>query len=210
MKRSMIAMVSVMAVVAVMLALTGTAGAAVVYTTHLASNDTSPAAYGPGVAYWPTPHMDPNNYTVPPKTTVFGQTDVIWVAVELAIQQLASPDDDIDLNGYIDWTADFYNPSGTLVHTDTTGTGYTWATIMAWKAAGYNHLDLWTGNADNPSESLKDFFGGTLAVGTWTVKTYLEGGNLNQGQFDVTPEPATMALLAAGGIGMLLRRKRSK
>jgi hypothetical protein len=29
-------------------------------------------------------------------------------------------------------------------------------------------------------------------------------------RFDITPEPATMALLALGGIGMLVRRKRSK
>jgi len=37
-------------------------------------------------------------------------------------------------------------------------------------------------------------------VGTW--------GIVNNMQFDITPEPATLSLLALGGVAMLARRRR--
>ena len=52
--------------------------------------------------------------------------------------------------------------------------------------------------------------GYTYGTGISAPGTVAFTGIYDPGTLSITPEPATMALLAAGGIGMLLRRKRSK
>jgi len=96
-----------------------------------------------------------------------------------------------------------YNPSDYAfpVWRAPTGTQLT----MANAASLVFSVDVLMENYDTafePNGTLRVWFGGFDHPQDWTGLTTEVSG--------ITPEPATMALLAAGGIGMLLRRKRNK
>ena len=187
--------------------ITSTANAAVIYKTHLASGDTSAVSYGAGDSDWPTPHMAAS-YNPPAVKTSFLPTDDIWVAAELDLTQLNSATDDAINPGFFDFSMNFYDPSHTLRCAIDDDSSYSWATIDAWRVAGYTSLDIWSADESvTPTLSLKDQVTGSLDPGLWTVEVYVEGGNLNTGSFTVVPEPATIAILGLGALS-LIRRKR--
>jgi len=80
----------------------------------------------------------------------------------------------------------------------------TWTTHQA--ALNSTNFTLWGGHYTLQEvlaapDDVGIFFGGGQAYGT---------GTLGVDNFGINPEPATMALLAVGGIGMILCRRRNK
>jgi hypothetical protein len=151
------------------------------------------------------------SYNPPAVKTSFLPTDDIWVAAELDLTQLNSATDDADNDGFFGFTMEFYDPTNTLRFTANDDSSYSWATIDAWRVAGYGSLDLWSADESvTPSLGLKDQVTGSLNPGLWTVKVYVEGGNLNTGSFTVVPAPGAI-LLGSIGVGIVgwLRRKRT-
>ena len=68
--------------------------------------------------------------------------------------------------------------------------------------------DLMTTPVGEPDEDFLAFYTGSVDGGWGTVSVVMDGADPIGLRLDIVPEPATLALLAFGGLGVLLRRKR--
>ncbi|MCD4825097.1 MAG: PEP-CTERM sorting domain-containing protein [Phycisphaerae bacterium] len=65
-----------------------------------------------------------------------------------------------------------------------------------------------TASAGHQASNTVPFLNDTFYIGARGASNYFLTGNIDQFKIESVPEPATMALLGMGGIGLLIRRRR--